>query len=515
MSGPKFFRVDVFNKDLNDIFQLQSRIQCLIDELSQLSVDDIERNIHFDCLEFIDKQQSKIRKSLSTFNINFTGKIKQGKYDKYQDDLESKKKELRLFIKTANDVKNKFKSRREDYKAYLEYELFYHHSIESFDLFKTQVISYLKSYLKKDSLNFFKNAEKLIKTTEIGVDKAKFELDFKNIKSQKQKELQIKISDCESLINDIRKNFSNKVSATSNKNLLISSQINFTKLPNFNENEREVRNKIDKIDNYICKINNSNRKKYKKKLTKLIQSQSLKGIYYYNELFDEIRKAEKIYCWKTEIQKILSEIDDKIKIHEHIKSEKNNLIKDCLSLIKKGELKIYEYEDIKIKMINLKKKNEKAFKDDFIKAKENQFLKEQLINSLESMNYKVMTDMKVIDFEKESDFLFNIPKQNNYLNLRFEKDGSFYYNFLIPERKDKLNSDQKSKKFAEMGKTCNEFKELLAKLSSLGLNINKNSEISISEDVLIQVPEEHRDKIEQKDAITNKAEAQKVNYLDK
>ena len=512
MSGPKFFSVDVFNKNLKEIFQLQSKIHCIIDELNNLSVNDNDRNIHFDCLEFVKLQRSKISTLLSTFSINFTGTINQEKYDKYQDNIKSKIKDLKSFAEMVDREKIKFKSRNEDYKAYLEYELFYNHSKESFDSFKTQVISYLESYLKKDYLLLFNNTKKSIEAIKIKVKKAKFEFSFQNKKSQKQTELQKNITDSESLINDIRIKLSDKIS---DKNLSISSQIDLTKLPNFNKNTQEVKNKIKKINNYISEISNPYRKRnYKNKFENLIQSQSLKDVYFYIELFDDIRQIEKMYLWKTEIKEILLEINQ-IKIHKKVESEKNNLKQYCLSLIEKRKLKKYEYEDVLTKLILLKKKNEKARNDDFIKAKENQFLKEQLIKSLENMNYEVMTDMEVIDFEKESDLLFHIPKQKNYLNLRFKQDGSFLYNFVIPEKKEELSINQKEKKLAEMEKTCNEFKDLLSELSSFGLNFKKNSDMPISEKALIQVPKKHRKKIKRTTTIIKKKETQKVNYLEK
>ena len=111
------------------------------------------------------------------------------------------------------------------------------------------------------------------------------------------------------------------------------------------------------------------------------------------------------------------------------------------------------------------------------------------------MNYDVTDDMEVIDFEKDSDFLLFIPEQDNYLNLRFLKDGSFMYNFLIPESKEKLSIDQKQQKLHEMEKTCQQFKSILHKLADFGLKIDLDKEISVSEKALIQLPKKYQKRI--------------------
>ncbi|MCF8356720.1 MAG: hypothetical protein K9H48_19925 [Melioribacteraceae bacterium] len=515
MSGPKFFTVDVFDKSLKEIFQIQSKIHCLVDELSQLSVNDNDRNIYFNCIDFIKLHQPKVTELLSTYNINFTGTINQEKYNKYQEEINHKTKELKLFLSILEKEKISFKSKKEDYKAFLDYEIFYNHSLESFDSFKTQLINYLESYLKDNNLQLFNNTKASIEAIKIKVKKAMFGFCFQNKKPQKQTELQKNIRDCETLINDIRIKLSDEVSKISDKNLSISSQIDLTKLPNFNKNTQEVQTEIKKIDNWISKITNPFRKnKYKDQLENLIQSQSLKDVYFYKELFDDIRQTEKMYFWKTEIKEILFEINQ-LTIHKKVEPEKNILKKYCLSLICKQKLKKYEYDDVLAKMLLLKKKNEKAKNDEFIKAKENLFLKEQLIKNLENMNYEVMTDMEVIDFENESDFLFHIPKQDNYLNLRFKPDCSFSYNFVIPEKRDELSINQKKRKLVEMEATCNEFKKLLTELSSMGLNFKKNSEMPISEDTLIQVPKKHIEKITKDTTVTKKRKLKKAKYLNK
>jgi hypothetical protein len=513
MSSPKLFKAEVFNKSLNEIFQLQSRIQYVIDELSQLSVGDNERSIKFNCLEFIKLQQSKINHLLSTFSISFEGTINQTKHDTYQKEIKTKINDLEAFIEIAEKEKANFHVKQKDYKDYINYELFYKHSIESFESFKVKLINYLECNLKDKHLSIFNTTKASIEAIKIELKIADFEFGFQNKRLQKQDELQTNLAENELLINDIRAKLSDKISVSSDTNLSIFSQIDLSKLRDVNKMKQDVKFKIIEIEKLIYEINNPYRKaEYINKLENLIQSESLKDIYFYIELIDEIKQTEKIHRWKTEIKEILSDINQ-LKTHIKIESEKNTLTQDCLSLLSKRQVKKNEFEDVRTQMKLLKKKNEKAKNEDFFKAKENHFIKVQLIKSLESLNYEVMEDMEVIDFEKESDLLFHIPQQNNYLNLRFKQDGFFHYNFVIPESKDELSISQKERKLIEMENTCNEFKELLKSLSAKGLSFHLHRELPLSETTLVQIPEKHRSHIKKMRKDIKKEKMIKKSYL--
>ena len=126
-----------------------------------------------------------------------------------------------------------------------------------------------------------------------------------------------------------------------------------------------------------------------------------------------------------------------------------------------------------------------------------------------------MNDMEVIDFEKESDLIFNIPNQSNYLNLRFNPDGSFLYNFLIPEKRAALSIDQKKQKLGEMESTCTEFKTLLKELAAMGLKTDLNKDMPISEKVLIQIPKKHQTIIHKRIEKAEDTKIERARYLNK
>jgi hypothetical protein len=111
----------------------------------------------------------------------------------------------------------------------------------------------------------------------------------------------------------------------------------------------------------------------------------------------------------------------------------------------------------------------------------------------------VVDDLQVIDFEER---ILRIPDQDNYIKLRFLPDGTFIYNFLMPEAKTDLSIEQKQQKLREMEATCREFKHLLRDLAAMGLQLKVNIEKPVSENALITIAEKDRSRM--------KKEAQKV-----
>ncbi len=179
-------------------------------------------------------------------------------------------------------------------------------------------------------------------------------------------------------------------------------------------------------------------------------------------------------------------------------------------------IKQYKFDDFKTKCHFLKEENKEILENEFVKQKENEFLKTQLVNALNNMNYQVMDDMEVIDFEKQSDFLLKVPNQKNYINLRIDKNNSIAYNFLIEEDKNELSIDKKHEKIIEMESTCDEFYKVLRDLESMGLEIDKTKSSDADIDKLLQVPKKYQKKI--KEAAEEKKRAKerivKKRYLD-
>ena len=197
-------------------------------------------------------------------------------------------------------------------------------------------------------------------------------------------------------------------------------------------------------------------------------------------------------------------------------NKKNEILQYAIELLELEVIKQYKFDDFKTQCHFLKVENNKLLENEFVKHKENEFLKVQLVNALNNMNYQVMDDMEVIDFEKQSDFLLKVPNQKNYINLRIDKNNSIAYNFLIEEDKNELSIDKKREKVIEMESTCDEFYDVLKNLENMGLEIDKTKSSDADIDKLMQVPKKYHKKI--KEAAEEKKRAKvrivKKRYLD-
>jgi len=409
-----------------------------------------------------------------------------------------------------------FLDKQQDYLSFVSYEKYFQCAIDSFYSFRSQVVGYLTSYLKKEYPELMKEAKDSIERVEIQTKKADFEFGFQQIKESKKDKINRDIKCCESAINEVRIKTSDQVinditkanpdKALPGENLCLKGN---------DEAVKKINEKIKNIENFIASVEDPHqRKTYQDKLETLIKSRTFKDEYYFTELFEDIRNAEKTNKWKAKIHQAIIRLNQ-IQVHNNYQSAKAALLQAALVLTEKQTMKLYEFDDFKTKFKIFSDKNQKAIQSDLIKEKERQFIKAQLVRSLENLNYEVMNDMEVIDFEKESDFIFNIPNQSNYLNLRFNHDGSFLYNFLIPEKRAALSIDQKKQKLGEMESTCTEFKTLLKELAAMGLKTDLNKEMPISEKALIQIPKKHQTIIHKRIEKAENRKIERVRYLNR
>lgn len=514
MSGPKDYSppprysMQVFEGKLNQVFQLQSRLKMICTELEGLNVSDSKLNIQFDCKNELSKLRMQIDKVSKSLIFDYKGTFGQDTYDRINGEIDLKISELLNTINECELIKIDFTEKKNDYKSFLIYLVFYENSNISFDEFKTQIIHYLKMNIEASSPEIFKEAEMKISSVEFTKAKANFDFGF-NSKIDLEKQSVINhVIEKEDSVNSIRAEISDKVI---DKFQMTGGKIKLTK--QVNKVSEESNTISEKIKLLIRNCNDALiRKKYKAEFDKLIESDSLKDVYFIKELHDSIFETEKSRKVKVEINEILSVLSTS-SFHLSIQSERQNLVKLCLTLLNNSRISKNEFVDIQIKMEQLKNKSDKCFEEDEIKKKEHLFLKSQLIHCLENQGYEVMDDLEVIDFEKENDFLLKIQGQENYLNLKFKEDGSMRYVFQIPENKDELSTDQKNMKLHEMKVTCSEFQSVLQDLSKMGLNVNKRSEKPIEFDSIVSVTKNQREKLKTKKKSQQQNQQLRKKYL--
>jgi len=144
MSGPKSLSCRVFNQKLNDIFKFQFKAEKLYKNLLSLEIFDEKNNIHIDCKNFTRKNKIFNKAILKAFKPEYKGDIKESRL------IERKITKLKGFIDKLENEKGNFINKKQSYKSYLSYESYIKNSINLFNNFKKNTISFFISVIKNN-----------------------------------------------------------------------------------------------------------------------------------------------------------------------------------------------------------------------------------------------------------------------------------------------------------------------------------------------------------------------------
>ena len=493
MSGPKSYAppprysMSVFNGKLNEAFQLQTRLKNLLNEIDGYRVEDNNLHIRFDCKEPIEKIRNDIDASLKGIVFDYTGTFGQETYNKINQELDSRIISLTTLINECETIKNDFLLKQQDYTSYISYSKFFDSSVRFFGEFKKQVIDYFKKNIANFSLEICKEATDGVLSVEPEISKSEFRFGFRSLQELEKNKISGHIADKEEKIHNIR-------SKTSDHILEETGKTPYVYDPSVSISS-ETGNLIKKIKAIIKNCDDpEQRNKYEADLKNLLDSSSLKDIYFFKELHDSVLENEKTRNGKIFLNNALGELNN-VRIHPSLKNEFGLLIRQCMMLLNNSSVNNVQLDDLNHQIDQIKSRNRFLFEEDEIKSKERLFLKSQLILLLENQGYEVMDDLEVIDFEKTDDFLLKIKGQENYINVKFREDGSMRYVFQIPENKEDLSTDQVKTKLHEMHVTCTEFHSILKDLNKMGLKLDIIGEKPIELDSIISVTTQHKDKI--------------------
>jgi len=511
MSGPKSYSpppsysMQVFDGKLNEVFLLQSRLKMLCAEIESAYVADSKLDIHFDCKSELNRKRKQIDKVLKVLLFDYRGTFGQETYNRIDGEIRARIAELQNLHHECELIKNDFAAKKSDYEAYLSYLLFYNNSQISLDDFKSQIQQYLKISLETKSPEIFLEAAGSINRIEFEKAKAKFDFGFERRLDAEKQAVINHILEKEKAIDAVKDKIGDKIVAglratTSESAKIVSEESNLI---------------VEKIKSLIRACDQAAVKKgYKAELQNLTESESLKDVYFFKELHDSILEAEKTRKAKTEINKLLVELNLQT-FHASLQNEKQNIIRLCLRSLELSSVSKSEIDNLRLKIKQAKKQSEARFEEDEVAEKERLFLKSQVVLCLENLGYEVMDDLEVIDFEKENDLLLKIRNQENYLNLKFKEDGSMRYIFQIPENEDDLSTDQKDLKLHEMKVTCDEFQNVLSDLAQMGLNIDLKSAKPIELESIVTVPKSQRGKLKTKTERKQETRQLREKYLNR
>ena len=291
MSGPKdyspppSYSLNVFDGQLNTIFQLQSQLSTIHEELKLCRVNNKDLNISFDCSKDLVEIEDNIKTVLQSIVFDYKGTFGQASYDKISADVNARIKSLDKLVKTCQGIQDEYLLKKTDYQSYLNYLELYDSAVLSFNNFKVGILDYFQKSVSKISPKIFLEAQSDIQSVNIKEHKVSFQLGFNTIAEESTNKIVNEVLVKEKEIGQIR-------IITSDK---IIQQFPNTRLPI----KKEIISKdVAAITKQILKILAACPvpeivSKYRIDLERLEQSESLIDIHYYKQIHDSIIKSEK------------------------------------------------------------------------------------------------------------------------------------------------------------------------------------------------------------------------------
>lgn len=505
MSGPKTFEAQV-DAALKELFKLQTAIQVAHAELAQLSFEDGSRNIRFDCREDLDNLTERIADAIEPLQIEDTGPKNE---KKVRSQIENKLKDLRTCLDLLQKTRTNFLSKQDDYDAYVDYEQYEQAAKKAFDDRKTALQQLIEKHAAGTVPETAGQIKKAVGDVELAMKKQAFSLGFRDQAKQIRDGLHKIVQTGETKLRKLREQVGEQIRKKGVRadDLTGPEEVVRRSLPD------AVRRRTKQIEDLIASVDDLNRSSvYRQKLDNLCRSQTFQEEYFYVELLEDLKASEATVRHKSKARTILHRLHN-VRIHPDLDRRRSELAAQTLALIDRDTVREHELAHLESSAERLLKDHEEFTVRHLAEAKERQFVKSQIVQSLRRRRYEVVQDMEVIDFEKEQDFLLKVPGQTNFLNLRFDEDGSFRYNFLISEKKPALGMEGTKQKLSEMKSTCEEFKSLLTELAAQGLKIDLAHELAATEAALLPLPEKYTLRVQQSERTPSRKKTVRQKHL--
>jgi len=505
MSGPKGLSCTVFEKKLKVIFRLQLDIEDNMEQLKEYMVDDRARAISFDSQDFLDKTKDQTEDLLQVYNPAYQGSLSE------QRRIEAHIYKLNQFKKKQQQEQQVFQNKQEDYTSYCAYEKYHEHAIENFSLYKESAAERLKTIGEQGKP--LQNALEQVEQVKPNFEKSLFSFGFREKMVEKKQQVQELISEEQRKVDAARVGMADAMLAAGGD---VPIEVDLSKITGDDDKQEMVRPILAEIQQLLAEVNDDEvRIVYQDQLKGLLASEVFQDIYYYRELLEELRQKEAARIISEELHFMLLQLD-KAGLLSAFVGEGSEIRRDIITLLAKSKIRDSSREEMAFRLAELIKNDEEAKRAARLKEREQQYLKQELIAGLEELDYKVVDGGNLIDFEKQQDFVLDVPGQENFLNLRFQEgENKFIYNFLIPEEKESLSMEQTRQKLEEMESACDGFKQVLHNLKDDGLKFNIDRERPVAEESMIRLPEHLRARIQSAQQTGSIRQQLKQRYLDK
>lgn len=485
MSGPKSYSVTVFDKQLKILFLLESEISVLWEALQSKKLCDSKREIEVNCGIFLEKNKKTLERLSNPFRLNENEPLNQQQFNRFYNLIHNTLDQMQLFKNKLNEELLNYEKIESAYNEYLNLEKQHVQLQEDFQTLKSEFIEYIKQ-----NMSYFANAESLISEvnmTELVIRMPVFNQSFVETATDWKIAFDQKFEDSKKQLNKIVRNAGGMPGSTQVNTKV--SVISIGQPPKKGiESQVNADVVILKIRNAIDSLNKSQHADFfRQRFAELLKTHDKKHVYYFTEFLEELIQSQKQAGYRETLNNMTVALNS-TGFYAELTGQVEYFRKKLSNALQRDRINISDVENLKRSYEELLVDQNKLKQQKIAELQERNFIRARLVSELQELDYEVMTDMNVIDFENNNSFLFLSPDQENYINLRFDKQGHLLYNFLIPENRETLTHEKTQIRLAEMQQTCDEFKKLLANLKSQGLNIHLENEIVASQKNLIQLP---------------------------
>lgn len=486
MSGPKSYSVSVFDKQLKHIFLLQSEITTLWETLKSKKLLNPDKNMETDAGDFLAKNKKSYEEFCNPFSLSEKGTINQEQFDTFYNKIQHTINLMVLFKEQISGKIADFSKIEAAYKDYLDLEKYSEKLSIDFQYLKSDFIRYFT-----ENQNDFDDPGKMISEVEkatLTIEMPVFNQVFVETKNDWKRTFDQKFENKKMEINQLTLQTSGtrKTTVPDRKN---KAENDPPLAGGIFKQKSEYENLVKKTQEAIVSLGETSEADgFRQRFNDLITNKNRKESYFFSELLEEVTQSKIQSDLRESVQEISGLLQSTNFYNEQFEAV-TSLNKKIKAALLRDRLKSFEVEILRNSFHQLLADRQKTEHQKFAAQQERNFIKARLINELQELDYEVMTDMNVVDFEKDNSFLFRTPGQENFINLRFDQQGHLLYNFLIPENRGDLSHEKTQIRLAEMQQTCGEFKEVLANLKKQGLKIDLEKEIEATTKALIQLPE--------------------------
>ncbi|MFP4472043.1 MAG: hypothetical protein ACLFPE_15275 [Bacteroidales bacterium] len=482
MSGPKRYAVKVFDEHLKEVFSLQGHIETLWDLLAACDIRDESGRTVFYPAGWMEQNRGEYQQLSGILLKDDRDELTQQQFDDFYNRMFIALERLSGFRRKLEKQLSEYRKVDRGWQQYQEVRAEYQRMRAEFNRMKSGLAAYLR-----------KNLPEELKLTEILklLDQQEFSCELPPFDPDAE-------CNAEALHKMLKQEFDQAVQRMNmevhgHQPAEIRSQkmeVSLVKALS-EENPSQIAETLKNIRQSLQELKDANtRRLFEQRLAKYLSEQKEK--YLFDELLSEAAQAITTEKLRDRIDAVHQKLAG-TEIEKELQSTAQAIMGKIRKLSAGRMIRKNVVDDLEAALGNLESKNATQRSLRLAVEAEQRFIRMRLVSELRKQNYEVLTDMQVVDFSVPDDLLLEIPGQQNYLNIRFDKDHKLLYNFLIPENRRELSHEKMQQRLDEMEHSCGEFKKMLAKLKEQGLDIEPEHETPVAEQYLISLPPKYEE----------------------